>query len=147
MLSGWRWCIWGHDLEVEVKVETRPPWWELISASWPLSRTREGWGYLLPSRVPSRSWIKTVNRNENKQINCFIPLTPDLFNSNSGNNRPDSIQTREGTPRRHEPPLFRHEPPRLARQTKPPLCSNEPSPCRPSLRYAVDEPLLYRTVF
>ena len=76
MLSGWRWCIWGHDLEVEVKVETRPPWWELISASWPLSRTREGWGYLLPSRVPSRSWINTVNRNENKQINCFIPLTP-----------------------------------------------------------------------
>ena len=33
--------------------------------------------------------------------------------------------TREGTPGRHEPPLCRHEPPRVVRQTKPPLCRNE----------------------
>ena len=30
-----------------------------------------------------------------------------------------------GTPRRHEPLLHKHEPPRFARQTKPPLCSTE----------------------
>ena len=32
---------------------------------------------------------------------------------------------REGTPGRHEPLQCRHEPPRVARQTKPPLCRNE----------------------
>ena len=35
------------------------------------------------------------------------------------------IQSREGTTGRHEPPLCRHEPPRVARQTKPPLFRNE----------------------
>ena len=34
-----------------------------------------------------------------------------------------------GTPGRHEPPLWRHEPPSFARQTEPQLC-------RPSLRCA-----------
>jgi len=32
---------------------------------------------------------------------------------------------REGTPGRHEPPVCRHEPPRVARQTKPQLFRNE----------------------
>ena len=32
---------------------------------------------------------------------------------------------REGTPRRHEPPICRHEPLRFARQTEPPLYSKE----------------------
>ena len=36
---------------------------------------------------------------------------------------------REGTPGRHKPLLCRHELPRFARQTEPPLC-------RPSLCYA-----------
>ena len=47
---------------------------------------------------------------------------------------------REGTPGRHEPSLCRHEPPRFARQTEPPLF-------RPSLRYAVNEPPPYSTAF
>ena len=37
------------------------------------------------------------------------------------------IRTREGTPGRHEPLLFRLEPPRFSRQTKLPLC--RPSLC------------------
>ena len=49
-------------------------------------------------------------------------------------------QLREGTPRRHEPPLCRQEPPRFAMQTEPP-------PCGPSLRYAVNEPLPNSTAF
>ena len=32
---------------------------------------------------------------------------------------------REGTPRRPEPPLCRHTPPRFARHTEPPLCRYE----------------------
>ena len=44
---------------------------------------------------------------------------------------------REG---RHEPPLCRHEPPKFARQTEPPLC-------RPSFRYSVNEPPPYNTAF
>ena len=32
---------------------------------------------------------------------------------------------KEGTPGRHEPPLYKNEPPRFARQTEPQLCSNE----------------------
>ena len=47
---------------------------------------------------------------------------------------------KEGTPERHEPLLCRHEPPRFARQTEPPLC-------RPHLRYAVNEPPPYNTAF
>ena len=37
----------------------------------------------------------------------------------------NTVVTREGTPGRHEPPLCRHEPPRVAWKTKPPLCRNE----------------------
>ena len=52
----------------------------------------------------------------------------------------DERTAREGTPGRYEPPLCRHEPPRFARQTAPPLC-------RPCLRYAVNEPPPYSIAF
>ena len=43
-----------------------------------------------------------------------------------GRRREGSItQTREGSPGRHEPSLYRHEPPRFARQTEPQLCRYE----------------------
>ena len=48
------------------------------------------------------------------------------------------IRTREGTLGRHEPSLFRLEPPRFSRQTKLPQW-------RPFLRSAVNEPLPYST--
>jgi len=46
------------------------------------------------------------------------------------------MHEREGNPRPHEPPPRRHVPPRFARQTEPPPCSER-------LSYAGNEPLLY----
>ena len=73
-------------------------------------RYKMGWEMMITLFENSLYPILTYRCRKNFHLDHRLPLKP---------------LGREGTPGRHEPPLCRHEPPRVAKQTKPPLCSNE----------------------
>ena len=70
-------------------------------------------------------WMPWIAKKPDRFINLHFVLElcpPPLLWVRSKSTR------REGTPRRHEPQLCRHESPRFARQTKPPLYNKRSPP-------------------